>query len=328
MISNGMKVLVTGGLGFIGSHIVDACVARGDKVFLVDNLHSGKKEHGNAKAPNFQTDISDFAELEKVFSQIRPEVVFHCAALARIQPSFQNPQRYFEVNVVGTGNILNLAKKYGARRVVYSASSSAYGEQKAPALREDMAVSAHALHPYGSTKRMGEMLMRDMGRATGGPETVSLRYFNVFGLRQTTTADGPYATVIGIFLDQFKNGKPLTIVPDGHQRRDFTWVGDVVRANLLAASSSRVGDGEIINIGTGQNHSIWDVAGMVLAGNKNMAPEKFLESKKCVLAAERKGEVRKTLADISRAKELLEWRPEVSFEKGIEMLKSAFKNKF
>lgn len=323
-----MKILVTGGLGFIGSHIVDACVARGDEVFSVDNLHSGKKEHGNSEAPNFQTNISDYAELEKVFSQVRPEVVFHCAALARIQPSFQNPQRYFEVNVVGTGNILKLAKKYGVRRVVYSASSSAYGEQKVAALREDMTMTAHALHPYGSTKRMGEMLMRDMGRATGGPETVSLRYFNVFGPRQTTTVDGPYATVIGIFLDQFKNSRPLTIVPDGHQKRDFTWVGDVVRANLLAASSSKVGDGEIINIGTGRNHSIWDVAGIVLAGNKDTAPEKFLESEKCVLAAERKGEVRETLADISRANALLKWQPEVSFEKGIEMLKSAIRNRF
>ncbi|MCH7883343.1 NAD-dependent epimerase/dehydratase family protein [Patescibacteria group bacterium] len=322
-----MKVLVTGGLGFIGSHIVDACVGRGDEVVSVDDLVSGKKEHANPRAPNHKVDISDAGELGKIFEQVRPEIIFHAAALARIQPSFENPGRYFEVNVIGTRNILNLAKKFGARRVIYSASSSAYGNQDAPVLREDLSLTSQALHPYGSTKRMGEMLMRDKGRITGGPETVCLRYFNVYGLRQTTMADGPYATVIGIFLGQLQAKKPLTIVPDGTQRRDFTWVADVVRANLLAGESSKVGDGEIINIGAGKNHSIWKVACLILDASPDTIPEELIKSEKCVMAPPRKGEIFSTLADISKAKELLGWSPEISFEEGIKTLKNITSSK-
>lgn len=317
-----MRILVTGGLGFIGSHIVDACVLRGDEVFSVDNLVSGKKEHTNLRAPNHEIDISDIKELGKIFEQVRPEIIFHCAALARIQPSFENPGRYFEVNAIGTRNILNLAKKFSVRRVVYSASSSAYGNQDAAVLHEDLSLTSQALHPYGSTKRMGEMLMRDKGRITGGPETVCLRYFNVYGPRQTTTVDGPYATVIGIFLDQSRYGKPLTIVPDGTQRRDFSWVGDVVRANLLAGESPKVGNGEIINIGTGRNHSIWKVARLILGVSSDTIPEELIKSEKCVIAPPRKGEIFSTLADISRAKNLLGWAPEISFEEGIKTLKN------
>lgn len=316
-----MRILVTGGLGFVGSHIVDAAVAGGNDVFSVDDLHAGKRENANPKAPNFQADISDLAKLESVFRDTRPEIIFHSAALARIQPSFENPERYFEVNAVGTKNVLKLAKNFGTKRVVYSASSSAYGDQPEPALREDMKLTAQSLHPYGSTKRMGEMLMRDMGRATGGPETVCLRYFNVYGPRQTNTADGPYATVIGIFLDQASRGEALTIVPDGHQRRDFIWIEDVVSANLLAASSPKVGGGEIINIGSGENHSVWGVASLVLGLDENTAPEDLLKSGKCVMAPPRKGEVRETLADISKAKELLGWEPKMSFKEGIGRLR-------
>src|SRR3989338_1996254 len=319
------RILVTGGMGFIGSHIVDALAARGDDVFSVDDMHAGKKENANPKAPNLQVDISDFEKLEKVFGEVKPEIIFHCAALARIQPSFENPERYFEVNAIGTKNVLKLAKKFGTKRVVYSASSSAYGDQDAPALGEDLKLTAQSLHPYGSTKRMGEMLMRDMGRATGGSETVCLRYFNVYGPRQTTTADGPYATVVGIFLDQARRGESLTVVPDGHQRRDFTWVGDIVRANLLAALSPKVGEGEIINVGSGENHSVWEVASLILGENKNTSSEKLLKSARCVMAPERKGEVRVTLAGITLAKELLNWRPEMKFEDGIKKLKETHK---
>src|SRR3989338_5321926 len=222
------KILVTGGMGFVGSH------------------------------------ISDLEKLEKVFREIKPEIVFHCAALARIQPSFQNPERYFEVNAIGTRNVLKLAKLFGVRRAVYSASSSAYGDQPVPALREDIKLTAQSLHPYGSTKRMGEMLMRDMGRVTGGGEKGCLRYFNVYGPRQTNSLDGPYPTVVGIFLDMVREGKPLPIVPSGYQQRDFTHVSDVVAANIAAMNSSKVGDAEIINIGTGCSYSMWGVARLVL----------------------------------------------------------------
>ena len=316
------RILIRGGLGFVGSAIADACASRGDEVVSVDNLSTGKKEHGNPRVLNYEVDISDYDALAEIVAKTKPEVIFHCAALARIQPSFENPARYFAVNAVGTHNVLVAAKQYNVRRVVYSASSSAYGDQPTVPLHEDMKIAAQAAHPYGSTKRMGEMLMRDMGKATGGPQTVCLRYFNVYGPRQSTTADGPYATVIGIFLDLAKRGKPLSIVPDGHQRRDFTWVGDVVRANLAASTSPNVGSGEIINIGTGSNYSIWEIAALILGFPQETLSEVLLQSGKCSVAPARRGEVRETLADISRAKELLAWEPEMAFPEGIARLKT------
>ncbi|OGY90521.1 MAG: hypothetical protein A3B30_03630 [Candidatus Komeilibacteria bacterium RIFCSPLOWO2_01_FULL_52_15] len=318
----GTKIIVTGGRGFIGSTIVDACVRRGDTVISVDDMSSGKEEYANSQAPNHRVDISDSAALEKVFAAFKPEIIFHCAALARIQPSFERPDRYFDVNATGTKNILLCAKKHGVRRVVYSASSSAYGDQVVYPLTEKLPLTSQAMHPYGSTKRMGEMLMRDMGTATHGPQTVCLRYFNVFGPRQTTTADGPYATVIGIFLDQLRQKKPLTIVPDGNQRRDFTWIGDVVHANLLAGASKNVGQGEIINIGAGENHSIWDVARLVLGVPKETPTDELVRTHKCAMLPPRKGEVFQTLADRTLAKKLLDWEPAMRFTDGIAELKS------
>jgi len=312
-----MRYLVTGGAGFIGSHLVDSLINDGHEVVVIDNLATGKKEYINHQAEFHQLDIRDHQEIEPLFKNI--DGVFHLAALARIQPSFHNPDLYFQVNVVGTRNILLASKKHGVKRIVYSASSSAYGISDVLPLSEDLKLTSQALHPYGSTKRMSEMLMRDMGRLTGGPETVCLRYFNVYGPRQTTTADGPYATVIGIFLDLAKRGQPLTIVPDGYQRRDFTWVGDVVKANRLAMTSPKVGDGEIINIGSGKNYSIWEVARLVLNTAPDESPEQLLKSGRCVMAGERRGEVRESLADISRAKELLGWKPRFVLEEGIRL---------
>lgn len=315
-------VLVTGGMGFIGSHIVDACVARGDRVFSVDNLITGKREHGNPNAPNFEVDITDDAAFEDVFRTVRPEVVFHCAALARIQPSFLKPERYFVNNVIGTHHVIEFAKKYGVRRIVYSGSSTAYGNRAELPLREDMAVKPQALSPYASSKRMGEMMMHDRGVMTGGPETVCFRYFNVYGPRQTTIVDGAYATVIGIFLSTLKKGDPLPIVPDGHQRRDFTWIGDAVAANLAATESPKVGKAEIINVGTGVNYTVWDVARMMLGISPDVPPEELLASGKCVWAPPRRGEAKETLADTTRAREWLGWNPTTVLKDGIERTKT------
>src|SRR3989344_2897781 len=313
-----MRYIVTGGAGFIGSHVADALIKEGHQVIIIDNLSSGKKSNLNPKAEFHQLDIVDDATIEPLFKGV--DGVFHLGALARIQPSFENPDLYFRVNAIGTRNILALAKKYGVKRVVYSASSSAYGPDVSLPLKEDFKLSAQSLHPYGSTKRMGEMLMRDMGRMTGGPETVCIRYFNVYGPRQTSAIDGPYATVVVIFWEVARKGKLLPIVPDGHQRRDFTNVKDVVSANLLAMASSKVGDAEIINIGTATNYSVWDVARLVLQLPLDTTTEALLKSKKCVMLPPRRGEVRETLADISLAKKLLGWEPKVSFEAGIKEL--------
>ena len=306
--------LVTGGAGFIGSHVVDRLIGLSHRVIIVDNLSTGKKEHINPRALFYYGDIRDRKNIAKWFENV--DGVFHLAALARIQPSFEKPEEYVEVNVLGTKNILELAKKYKIKRVVYSASSSAYGHQ-IKLLRENMALSPQALSPYSSTKRIGEMLMRDMGSMTGGPETVCLRYFNVYGPRQTNAADGPYATVVGIFLDQWRRKEPFSIVPFpgrplGAQRRSFTHVDDVAAANLLAMDSRRVGSGEIINIGTKNSASIKELT--FLIGGKNYP---------LVKAPDRKNEVFETRADIRKAKKLLNWTPRVALKQGIEQLKKA-----
>ncbi len=320
-----MKFLVTGGAGFIGSNAADALIDEGHEVLVVDDLSSGKKEYINPKAKFYQRDITDEFSLNPLFKGI--DGVFHFAARARIQPSFKDPDLYFRVNAMGTRNILLAAKKHGVKRVVYSASSSAYGEVDVLPVKEDFKLTSQAFHPYGSTKRIGEMLMRDMGKSTGGPETVCLRYFNVYGPRQPMKADSPYATVVGIFLDQLIHGQPITIVPDGYQRRDFTWVGDVAKANLLAMQSPKAGDAEIINIGSSTNYSIWDVARLILGVSPAIKPEELLASGKCAFAPERRGEVFATLADISKAKELLGWEPKVSFEEGIKQLLNLLNSK-
>lgn len=317
------KILVTGGLGFIGSHIVDGLVLRGDEVSVVDI--ASRKDTVNPAAKYYKTDIRDPDSLEKVFYSERPEYVLHLAALARIQPSFDDPFGYFLTNAVGTANILTLAKKFRVRRVVYSASSSAYGDQEMP-LAEDLKIASQAAHPYGSTKRMGEMLMRDMGTLTAGVETVCLRYFNVYGPRQTIAADGAYATVVGIFFEHLSRKLPLPVVPDGHQLRDFTYVSDVADANFAAMVSDKVGDGEIINIGSGKNYSIWDSTRLIHGLDSGVLPEELIARNYAIYAPARRGEAKATLSDIKLAKVLLNWEPKVTFESGIEECRKFYKN--
>ena len=319
-----IKYIVTGGVGFIGSHVAEE-LSKDDynQILIVDR--KPLKESGvcfNDRVSFEKCDISNLPKLKKCFKNFKPDYVFHLAAEARIQPSFDDPDGYFKSNVLGTRNILKLSREFGVRRIVYSASSSAYGERNTMPLREDMALTSQALHPYGSTKRIGEMLMSDLGRLTGGPETVCLRYFNVYGPRQPT--EGEYATVIGIFLRQLKNKEMLTIVPDGHQCRDFTYVSDVVRANIFAMFSQKVGSAEIINIGTEISYSVWDVARAVLKVPFGFDENQLLGSGLCRMLAPRRGEVRETLADISKAKELLGWEPLVSFEAGIELARKEY----
>lgn len=298
------KVVVTGGAGFIGSHLTDALMGRGFEVHVVDNFSTGKRERLHPRAVLHETDICDAASLDPAFAGA--DVIFHTAALARVQPSIQNPGPSHAANIDGTLNVLAAARRAGVRRVVYSASSSAYGNQERLPLSEDMA--ARPMSPYALQKFVGEQYGRLFAELYG-LQTVSLRYFNVYGPRQTTAADGPYATVIGIFLEQKKRGQPLTIVPDGEQRRDFTHVRDVVAANLLAMESDRVGSGEVVNIGTGRNYSVREAADLI------GGPSVF---------AEPRVEPRETLADISFAKKLLGWEPKVRFEDGIAELKASY----
>lgn len=321
------KFLVTGGAGFIGSHLVETLIGRfcNCQVAVLDKKEIPEclKRIDQRRVFYGQCDIADERDVRKYFEWFRPEYVFHLAAEARIQPSFNEPDLYVRTNALGTYNILVASREVGVRRVVYSASSSAYGEQAKMPLKEDMALLSTALHVYGSTKRMGEMLMSDLGKMTGGPETVSLRYFNVYGPRQPT--EGEYATVIGIFLRQMMDNEPLTIVPDGCQRRDYTYVSDVARANITAALSRKVGNAEIINIGTGANYSVWDVARVVLGVSSKTTPKKLLDAGLCKMLPQRKGEVRETLADISKAEKLLKWSPFIGFKDGIEITRKEHK---
>ncbi len=294
-----MRYLVTGGAGFIGSHIVDALIARGDEVHVIDNLSTGKKENVNPKATLHVADIRRLDDIHPFFSGM--DFVFHTAALPRVQLSIEHPQETNEHNVVGTLNVLIAARDAKVKRLVYSASSSAYGLQPQLPLREDM--PANPLSPYGIQKYVGE-LYAAVFSLLYGLQTVSLRYFNVYGPRHSS--EGAYATVIAVFLRQKAHGEKLTITGDGEQSRDFTHVRDVVRANLLAAENSKVGRGEVINIGGGKNWSVNQVAALV-GGEIAHIPA-------------RPGEARDTLADTTKARELLGWTPQITLEEGIREL--------
>ena len=283
-------MLVTGGAGFIGSNLVDQLILEGNEVHVIDNFISGKKENCNDKAIYHKLDISIVEHIDtfkKIFEGV--DTIFHCAALARVQPSIVNPLKYEVNNTLGIMNILKAAADVKVRRLVYSASSSAYGPTNNLPSKESNPINP--ISPYANQKYYGELCCR-MFSEVYGLETISLRYFNVYGERQNL--GGAYATVVGIFINQILEGKPLTINGDGSQRRDFTYVKDVVSANILASNSLKVGRGEVINVGSGKNISINDLADMLSKNKKYMKPvnEPFAN-----------------LADIGKAKELLNWEP-------------------
>ncbi|MEL1224654.1 MAG: NAD-dependent epimerase/dehydratase family protein [Candidatus Neomarinimicrobiota bacterium] len=285
-----MKYVVTGGAGFIGSNLVDELVSKSHEVHVIDNFISGKKENCNKDAKYHEIDIADEANLRIIENVLdKCDTVFHCAALARVQPSILNPIKYEINNTLGIMNILKCSVEMGVRRFVYSASSSAYGStKKLPSKELD---KPNPISPYANQKYYGELCCKMFSKVYN-IETVSLRYFNVYGERQNL--GGAYATVVGIFLSQLINNNPLTINGDGNQRRDFTYVGDVVSANILAAKSKNVGKGEVINIGNGKNISINELA-------KNIGGE--------VIYNKALNEPFANLADIKKAKKLLDWEP-------------------
>ncbi len=296
------KVVVTGGAGFIGSHLVDALVIRNYEVVVVDNLAGGSASNVDPRARLVRADIRDLSALDTEFRGA--EIVFHLAALPRVQYSIQHPVLTHDVNVTGTRNVLEAARLAGVRRVVYSASSSAYGDQSQMPLHEEMAPNPQS--PYGAQKYMGEVMCR-VSSLVYGLETVCLRYFNVYGPR--FNPDGAYALVIGRFIRQRLNGEPLTITGDGAQTRDFTHVRDVVQANLWAMHYPRASAGEVINIGAGRNVSVNALAAM-MGGDVVHTPAR--------------PEPRNTLAANQKAARLLGWTPTVSLEQGIAELKESF----
>tara|TARA_Y100000310_G_scaffold163309_1_gene163155 strand:- start:6430 stop:7335 length:906 start_codon:yes stop_codon:yes gene_type:complete len=291
-----MKVLVTGGCGFIGSHIVDKMLELGHSVIVVDNMsaESNEKFYSNDKATNYKIDICNYEGILKAMEGI--DVVFHLAAESRIQPAILNPVYATQVNVIGTCNILQAARECGIKRVIYSSTSAGYGLKNKPPLREDM--PKDCLNPYSVTKCAGEDLCV-MYTKLFNLKTICLRYFNVYGERQPVR--GQYAPVVGLFLEQKRKGKPMSVVGDGLQRRDFTHVADVVEANILAAfSNNKEIFGEVFNVGTGENYSILELAKLI-GGEYVHIPA-------------RPGEARDTLADNNKIKTLLNWKHTVNFE--------------
>jgi UDP-glucose 4-epimerase len=292
------KVVVVGGAGFIGSHLTDALVAAGHDVHVIDNLVAGKKENVNTGATLHVLDIRNLDDISPVIAGA--DYVFHLAALPRVQYSIDNPQEAHDTNINGTLNVFLAAKSGGVGRVVYSASSSAYGDQETMPLHEDL--PTRPLSPYGLQKYVGEHYARVFNEVYG-LSTVSLRYFNVYGAR--LDPNGAYALVIGKFLKQRGDGGPITITGDGEQTRDFTHVRDVVRANMLAAESPNVGKGEVMNIGAGRNSTINRIA-QLIGGEVTHVPARL--------------EPKHTLASYARAKALIGWEPQVRVEEGIAEL--------
>jgi UDP-glucose 4-epimerase len=295
------KALVTGGAGFIGSNIVDQLISDGVEVVILDNLSTGNKDNINPSAKFTMCDIA-YAKIEYLVEQMEDvDVVFHLAAKARVQPSIDDPIPFHDANVTGTLNILLAAHKAGVKRVVYSASSSCYGDTvKFPTPEW---APKKPMSPYGLQKYVGEQYCK-MFSDVYGLDTVSLRYFNIYGERMVL--EGAYCLVMGIFARQMLEGKPLTITNDGEQRRDFTYVGDVVRANILAATHKDKLNGDVFNIGNGKNFSVNEVADMF--GGEKKYGEKRLEPFQ-------------TLADNSKADLELDWRPKGNLPKWIKKYK-------
>lgn len=297
-----MGVTVLGGAGFIGSNLVDELLTQGHEVTVLDNLSEGSLDNlkiwrGNPRLEFVRGDIRDFETVRRVCDH--RDWVFALAAMSRIQPSITDPLLAVSQNCMGMANVLEACRLGEVKRVVYSASSSCYGLKHTPPMVETM--DSDCLNPYALTKKFGEEL-GEVYRRLYGLSTVSLRYFNVYGPRHQE--EGSYATVIAIFRKQKRLGLPLTVVGTGEKRRDFTFVGDVVRANMLAVMN-RDAYGTI-NIGTGKNYSINQVADLV-GGEKTYIPD-------------RPAEALVTLADVSKAKEMLGWQPTVSLTQGLEVL--------
>ena len=297
-----MKTLVTGGAGFIGSHLCELLVAQGHEVLALDSLVAGRLQNlktiaGEPGMRFVQADICDSAAIAPYFEGV--DWVFHLAGLADIVPSIEQPAQYFQTNVTGTLHVLEAARRCGAKRLVYAASSSSYGVPDVYPTPETAPIKP--LYPYALTKHLGEELVLHWARVYQMP-AMSLRLFNVYGTRSRTS--GAYGAVFGVFLAQKLHGQPFTVVGDGQQTRDFTYVTDVARAFLAAAESGL--SGLALNVGSGDHYSVNRLVEL-LGGDVVHIPR-------------RPGEPDCTFADISQIQRLLGWQAQVSLERGVQTL--------
>jgi len=294
------KVIITGGCGFIGSHLTDLVLSKGYKVIVLDNFSTGnpKNLEHHRDNPNLEVicaDISKYKEVEKYFKGV--DIVFHLAALADIVPSIEKPYNYHRANVDGTVNVLIASQKYSVKRFIYTASSSCYGiPDNYPTSESD---EIRPQYPYALTKYIGEQYVMHWGKVYDLP-VISLRLFNVYGERSRTS--GTYGAVFGVFLKQKLEGKPFTIVGNGNQTRDFIYITDVAKAFWTAGLSNITN--EIMNVGSDNTYSV-NLLAELLKGDKTYIPK-------------RPGEPDCTHADISKIKKLLNWEPKITFNEGVQ----------
>lgn len=296
-----MRSLVTGGAGFIGSNLVEFLLEKNHTVIVLDNFSSGRKLNikgfNQQKLKIVKVDISNFKKIEKYFKKI--DFVFHLAGLADIVPSIEQPDKYFKSNVVGTFNVLQASKLANIKKFVYAASASCYGfPEKIPT---DENEKIKPMYPYALTKWQGEELVQHFNKVFSLP-TISLRFFNIYGPKSRT--NGTYGAVFGVFLAQKIAKKPLTIVGNGNQTRDFLHVKDLIEAILKAAYSKK--SGEIYNVAGGKEIKVNTIAKLI-GGKKINIPK-------------RPGEPDRTLANISKIKKDLNWKPKISIEEGVSDL--------
>lgn len=290
------KSIVTGGAGFIGSNLVDGLLDAGHEVIVIDNEFSDSHEHfyWNDNTNNYKLDIRDYQNTRKLYDGV--DYVFHLAAESRIQAAIANPIEAVSINSVGTATVLQCAREAGVKRVMYSSTSSAYGNNIIPNVETQ---PDDCLNPYSVSKVNGEKLCA-MYTSLFGLDTVIFRYFNVYGDRQPVK--GQYAPVIGLFLKQALNNEPLTIIGDGTQRRDFTYVSDVVNANIIAATKDvdKNAFGQVYNVGNGVNYSINEIASMI--------------SNNFIYLPPRVGEMKETLCNSEKFRVTFGWEPKVSMK--------------
>ena len=296
-----VRSVVTGGAGFIGSNLVDHLIRVGHKVIVLDNFATGKKtnlsHHKKKDIKIINIDISKNKNLDKYFKRV--DYVFHLAGLAEIIPSIKHPKKYFDCNVIGTLNVVEAAKKVGVKKLIYAASSSCYGSPKNFPTSEKEKIDIQ--HPYGLTKYLGEKLILKYAANFNMPN-ISFRFFNVYGPRLNMS--GQYSAVFGNFLKQKRNNKPLTIVGDGKQTRDFIHVDDLTNAFIKISKSRFVN--KIYNLGSGKEISINKIANL-FGGKKTFIPKRPREPKR-------------SLANISKIKKDINWNPKITIQEGVKRL--------
>lgn len=302
-----MKCLVTGGAGFIGSHLVDKLIEKNYKVIIVDNLSVGKKENINSKAEFYQLDICDFEKIKPLFKGV--DYVFHLAAIPRVPVSVLDPVLTSKINILGTVNVFKAGIDEKVKRIIFASSSSVYGDQKKLPLEESM--TPNPLSPYALQKLSGEQFAKLFVGLYKVP-IICLRFFNVYGPR--IDFDSDYSLVIGKFLKQKTENKPLTIFGDGEQTRGFCYIDDVVSANIKAMESKNLKGGEIINVGSEKSYSVNYLSQLISDKVQYLPP--------------RVGDVLHTQANIALAEKFFGWKPAVDLKEGVEIVKEWFQKNY